>query len=65
MSIIFYFHPKKAWSNSYATYVRGVPGKFVGFVRTEKFNGPALMALDNAKPRKGETVLNTVELEEA
>lgn len=63
-SIVIYFHPKKPSRHNIGKYdVLWSGDEIVGYVRAElHLNTDALHALDAAKPREKEIVLNSVEL---
>ena len=64
-SIVLYFYPNKpGHRNTLQDSSLCVGKNKVGFVRAElHMNKDAAHALDDAKPHKNETVLNSVELE--
>jgi hypothetical protein len=63
-SIVTYFYPNKPGRrNTLQDAALWVGDNIVGYVRTElHMNKDALHALDAAKPKANETVLNSVEL---
>lgn len=63
-SIVTYFYQRKPGSrSSLQDAALWVGDDLMGYVRTElHMNKNALQALDDAKPKEGETVLNSVEL---
>ncbi len=62
-TLTLYFTPNRKKNRNIIIAGKGRNRRVVGAIRVVESNDDLLTALDNAKPREGEVVLNTIEVE--